>query len=73
MLLERAYKSVAHLMIGYNAALFLAHDAVLLFFTHKNHFHRLKQILLGHCVSAVLNRIDSCLVHHVGKVGAHCA
>ena len=73
MLLERAYKSVAHLMIGYNAALFLAHDTVLLFFTHKNHFHRLKQILLGHCVSAVLNRIDGCLVHHVGKVGAHCA
>ena len=60
-------------MVRYNAALFLAHNAVLLLLTNKNHLNCLKQILLGNSVSAVLNRIDGSLVHHIGKVRTNSA
>ena len=57
-----------HLMIGNNAALFLAENTVFLFLTHKNNFHGLKQILLAHGISPILDCQDSCLIDHVCKV-----
>ena len=71
--MKGAYKRMAHLVVGHDAALLLAHDPILLLLAHQNHFHCLKQILLGYCAAAMLNRVDGCFVHHVGQVGAHCA
>ena len=64
---------MAYLMIGYDLALLLAHDAVFLFFPHKHLFHRIKQILLSHIFSAVLYRIDCRLIDHVGQIRSHRA
>ena len=73
MLLKGAYKGVAHLMVRYDAAFLLAHDPVLLLLTYQHNLHCLEQVLLGHGAASMLNRIDGCLIHHVGQVGAHGA
>ena len=64
---------MTHLMIGYNLALLLAHDAVFLFFSHQHLLYCVKQILLSHILSAVLYRIDSRLVYHIRQIRAHRA
>ena len=61
---------MAYFMIGNDPPLFLAQDPVFLLFAHKHQLNRLKQILLGHGVSPVLDGIDGRLIHHVGKVSA---
>ena len=69
--LQRAHKRVAHLMVGNDAAFLLAHDAVLLFLTYKHLLHCLEQILLADIIPALLYRIDSGFIYHIGKIGAY--
>ena len=71
MLLQRAYKGMAHFVVGHDPALFLAHNAVLLLLAHQHYLHRLEQVLLGHGIASVLNSINSSLIHHIGQVGSH--
>ena len=70
ILLQGGYQRVAHLMVGNDAPLLLAHDAVLLLLTHKHLLHGLEQILLADVISALLHRVDGGLVDHIGKIGA---
>ena len=62
---------MAHLMVGDDAPLLLAHDAVLLFLSDENHFHRLKEILLGYGHPAILHGEDRGLVDHIRQIRAH--
>ena len=64
---------MAHFVVGDDLSLLLAHNPVFLFFSHQNLFHRVKQVLLRHVLSAVLYRIDGSFVDHIGKIRAHCA
>ena len=57
---------MANLMIRNNPALFLAQDAVFLFFANQNQLNCLKSILLGNGFPAILNGCDRRLVHHIG-------
>ena len=68
VLLQGADQGMAHLVVGHNPPLLLAHDAVLFLFTYQHHFHRLKQILLRHSLPAILDRQDRRLVDHVRQI-----
>ena len=71
ILLQGGYQRVAHLMVGNDAPLLLAHDTVLLFLAHKHLFHGLEQILLADIIPALLDRVDGGLIDHIGEIGAH--
>ena len=61
---------MAHLVVGNDTPLLLAHDAVLLLLTHKHLLHSLKQILLADVIPALLDRVNGRLIDHIGKIGA---
>ena len=73
ILLKRADQGMPHLMIGHDPALLLAHDAILLFLAHQNHFHCVEQILLADIAPALLHGVDGSLIDHVRQIGSHCA
>ena len=58
-------------MVGDDAPLLLAHDAILLLLADQHHLDGLEQILLAHRLPAVLYGVDGGLIHHVGQIRAH--
>ena len=60
-------------MIGNDGPLLPAHDPVFLFLAHQDLLHCFEQILLVDQGPVVLDRVDGCLVDHVGKIRAHGA
>ena len=71
--LQRTHKRMAHLMVGHNLTLFLAHHAVFLFLAYEHLLHRVKEIFLAHILPAKLHGIDGRLVDHIRKIGANRA
>ena len=61
---------MSYLMVRYNAALFLAEDAVFLFLTYKDNLYCLKQVFLRNGFAPFLNRKDRGLIDHIRKIGA---
>ena len=59
---------MAHFVIGNDSSFFFTHNAVFLFLTYKNNFHRFKKILLAYHLSAMLHGINSGFIDHIGKI-----
>ena len=70
VLLHRADQRVADLVVGDDAPLLGAHDAVLLLLAHEDLLDGLEEVLLGDKLPVVLDRVDGGLVDHVCKVRA---
>ena len=73
ILLHRADQRVSDLVVGNDAPLLLAHDAVLFLFADKDLLHCLEEILLIDIFALMLDCVDSGLVDHIGQIGAHCS
>ena len=71
VLLHCCHKGMSYLVVRNNLSLLLGKDTILLFLTHQNHFHRLKQVLLANLFSTIFYRSDGGFVHHVGKIRSH--
>ena len=73
ILLQCAYKCVAHLVVRYNTALFLTENPVLLLLADQYQFHSLKQVTLGNGMTSMFDSRNGSLIHHVSQISAHCA
>ena len=68
ILLQRAEKGMAHLMIGDNPPFLFAENPVFLLLPHQHYLNSLEQILLAHGIALVLYRQNRCLIDHIGQI-----
>ena len=66
--LQSTDQCMTNLMVRNDPSFLLAHDPIFLFLTYKHLLYRFKQILLIYIFSAMLHRIDRCLIDHIGKI-----
>ena len=59
---------MAYLMVRHDTPLLLAHDAILLFLTHKDNLYRFKEVLLGYGYPSVLDGQDRSFVDHIRQI-----
>ena len=62
---------MSHFVIGYDAALFFAHDAVFLFFTDQDYLYGFEEVFLGYGLATVFDCQDGRLVDHIRQIGSY--
>ena len=63
---------MAHFMVRDDPSLLYTENPVFFLLSNQDHFHCLKEILLGNRLSPILNCQNRRLVYHIGEIRAHC-